>query len=173
MVDMPEYLYLRPNCHIEKGPGNLKVIPAILKFNKEIESVEEFEDICTYYRIQGANLYLHDYNLRIDNIMRDLSKTKMIKALRSGAVSNPEIIDILQDKIDELELEGAPEESDNDTSAEEVKFDDSDMSSTANDDSDDRDEEFDDTSVEDTANDFLPSPSDLDVDLSGEAEEVN
>ena len=77
MVDMPEYLYLRPNCHIEKGPGNLKVIPAILKFNKEIESVEEFEDVCTYYRIQGANLYLHDYNLRIDNIMRDLSKTKM------------------------------------------------------------------------------------------------
>lgn len=77
MVDMPEYLYLRPNCHIEKGPGNLKVIPAILKINKEIESVEEFEDICTYYRIQGANLYLHNYNLRIDNIMRDLSKTKM------------------------------------------------------------------------------------------------
>ncbi|MGN1393863.1 MAG: hypothetical protein ACI4V7_07505 [Succinivibrionaceae bacterium] len=77
MVDMPEYLYLKPNCHIEKGPGNLKVIPAILKFNKEIESVEEFEDICTYYRIHGAGINLNDYNLRIDNVMRDLSKTKM------------------------------------------------------------------------------------------------
>lgn len=109
-----------------------------------------------------------------ENILTDdLSKTKMIKSLLSGAVSNPEIIDILQDKIDELELENVPEESDSDTSAEEVKFDDSDTSSTANDDSDDRDAEFDDTGVEDTTNDFLPSPSDLDVDLSGEAEEID
>lgn len=88
MIDMsvPEYLYLRPSCHIEKGPANLKVIPAILKFNKEIESVEEFEDICTYYRIQGANIDLNHYELRIDNIMRDLSKTKMALITR---YSNP------------------------------------------------------------------------------------
>lgn len=77
MIEMPEYLYLRPNCHIEKGPANLKVIPAVLKFNKEIESVEEFEDICTYYRLQGADADLNNYSLRIDNIMRDLSKTRM------------------------------------------------------------------------------------------------
>lgn len=88
MMEMPEYLYLRPSCHIEKGPANLKVIPAILKFNKEIESVEEFEDICTYYRLHGADADLNHYSLRIDNIMRDLSKTKMALITRHSSSNN-------------------------------------------------------------------------------------
>ena len=54
-----------------------------------------------------------------------------------------------------------------------MKFDGSEMRSSSTDNFEDDDTEFEEPDIEDTADDFLPSPSDLDVDLSGDAEEID